>query len=80
MNLDEKIDNIDITARVPDAPSANGTYYLKCVKSNGGATYSWVALPEPDVFPETPDTDGAYVLTRTVAEGAATDSWESAGE
>lgn len=28
---------------LPAAPSANGTYLLQCVKSNSGATYSWVS-------------------------------------
>jgi len=78
MNLDEKIAGIDVTTKVPDPPSSNGTYYLKVVKDNSGYTYSWATLP--DMFPETPDTDGAYLLTRTVADGSATDSWESAGE
>lgn len=34
----------DIDAKVPDAPSTDGTYTLKCVVSNGGTTktYQWV--------------------------------------
>lgn len=34
----------DIDAKVPDAPSSDGTYTLKCVVSNGGTTktYQWV--------------------------------------
>ena len=28
---------------IPPAPSANGTYVLTCVKSNAGATFSWVS-------------------------------------
>ena len=34
----------DIEAKVPDAPSTDGTYVLKCVVSNSGATktYQWV--------------------------------------
>ena len=30
-------------ARVPDAPSGDGTYILKATVSNGNLTYSWVA-------------------------------------
>jgi len=80
MNLDEKIEEVAGDAgRIPDAPSENGTYYLKVVKTSEGATYSWATL-SPYAPPEDPADDGAYVLTRTIAEGAATDSWESAGE
>ena len=79
INLEDKLLTVDGKASViPAAPSANGIYYLKCVKDSSGATYSWATFP--DVFPETPNTDGAYILTRTIAEGSATDSWESAGE
>ena len=31
------------SARIPAAPSANGTYILQCVVNNGTETYSWVA-------------------------------------
>ena len=30
-----------LAAELPDAPAANGTYNLQCVKSSGGATYKW---------------------------------------
>lgn len=32
----------DISAKVPDAPDADGTYTLKCVVSSGVKTYQWV--------------------------------------
>lgn len=32
-----------LAAELPAAPSANGTYNLQCVKSDSGATYSWVS-------------------------------------
>ena len=32
----------DITAKVPDAPTTDGTYVLKAVVSSGVATYQWV--------------------------------------
>lgn len=32
----------DITAKVPDAPTTDGTYTLKVVVSNGTPTYQWV--------------------------------------
>lgn len=32
----------DITAKVPDAPTVDGTYTLKVTVSNGTPTYSWV--------------------------------------
>ena len=32
-----------ITDRLPALPTANGTYNLRCVKSNSGTTLSWVA-------------------------------------
>lgn len=31
------------SARIPAAPSANGTYVLQCVVNNGTETYSWVS-------------------------------------
>ena len=31
------------SARIPAAPSANGTYVLKCTVNNGVDTYTWVA-------------------------------------
>ena len=34
---------LSLSAELPTAPSANGTYNLQCVKSNSGATYSWVS-------------------------------------
>ena len=34
---------LSLNAELPTAPSANGTYNLQCVKSNSGATYSWVS-------------------------------------
>ena len=30
-----------LSAAIPSAPSANGTYVLTCTKSNSGPTYSW---------------------------------------
>lgn len=33
----------DITSKVPDAPTTDGTYTLKVVVSNGVPTYQWVA-------------------------------------
>lgn len=32
-----------ITDRLPALPTVNGTYKLRCVKSNSGTTLSWVA-------------------------------------
>lgn len=29
---------------LPEAPTTDGTYSLQCTVSNGGATYSWVAV------------------------------------
>ena len=34
---------LSLAAELPAAPSANGTYKLRCVKSSTGATYSWVS-------------------------------------
>lgn len=34
---------LSLGAELPEAPSANGTYVLQCVKSNSGAAYSWVS-------------------------------------
>ena len=36
-------EQISIPTGLPIAPSANGTYVLKCIVSGGTATYSWVA-------------------------------------
>ena len=38
-NLQEKVNNIE--ARIPTAPTTDGTYTLKAVVSNGNVTYSW---------------------------------------
>ncbi len=40
--LEKEFDG-QIASILPAAPSANGTYLLQCVKSNSGATYSWVS-------------------------------------
>lgn len=53
---DNTSETIVTSNKVPDAPSTDGTYTLKCVVSNGGATktYQWVLdtqssnLPVPD--------------------------------
>ena len=44
-----RVDNLEnaaesIEEKIPDAPSTDGTYTLKCVVSNNGATktYQWV--------------------------------------
>ena len=34
----------DISAKVPDAPTTDGTYQLKCTVSSGTVTYSWEAV------------------------------------
>lgn len=33
----------EIGSVLPETPKANGTYTLQCVKSNTGATLSWVS-------------------------------------
>lgn len=38
-NLQEEVNNIE--AKIPTAPTTDGTYTLKAVVSNGVATYSW---------------------------------------
>ena len=35
--------NISGEAVIPNPPTTNGTYTLRCVVSNGVATYSWVS-------------------------------------
>lgn len=39
------INSLDISgeAVIPEPPSINGTYTLRCVVSNGTVTYSWVS-------------------------------------
>jgi len=32
-------------ARIPAAPSTDGTYILQCVVSSGVPTYSWISAP-----------------------------------
>lgn len=39
--LDDEVTKLQ--DKIPDAPTANGTYTLKCVSSNGTRTYQWVA-------------------------------------
>lgn len=41
-----QVATLSLSAELPAAPSANGTYNLQCVKSNTGAAYSWASAAQ----------------------------------
>lgn len=62
----------DKLQRMPDVPSANGTYLVQYQDGE----MSYVAYIAPTELPSNPTTDGSYHLVCTVSDGQASYSWE----
>ena len=57
---------------VPNPPSANGTYWLKCIVSNGNKSYQWVENYNPGGDSDdtgTSDVTGIGVADKMILKG-----------